>query len=134
MIHSTKEDWLLWLLDRTAIACVVETDARGVLTHFGPGAEAFFACPADEALGKLRYSDFHDAKEMEACRGSAQFQAAIRNPGWTEDLWCVIPRAGEPFSARVTLVPLWGLDSRRPTEEDKPAGWLALYRRVDSGE
>lgn len=120
---------LRFLLDRHPDSCVIETDGKGVITRFGPGAEAFFVCPAAEAIGKMRYSDFHDAKELEACHGSAEFQAAIRDPGWTEDLWRVIPRAGEPFTARVTLVPLWDLDSNVALQDDKPIGWVALYRR-----
>lgn len=117
---------LRWLLDRIPGICMIETDRDGIFTHFGPGAEAFFACPAEEALGKLHYRTFHDAEELRACQGSAEFRAAMESPGWTEEIWRVIPRTGEPFPARVTLL-------RRDCDPEtgESAGWIALYRRIE---
>lgn len=120
------------LLDRLPNSCLIETDAHGLFTYFGPAAEAFFGCPAGEALGKLRYSDFHDPAELEACRATAAFRAAIRDPGYTVGLWRVIPRSGLPCLARVTLVALWPDDMNREDEQERPAGWLAHYQKASS--
>lgn len=127
---TNEASLLRWLTERIPGVCVIQTDARGVFTHFGPGAEAFFACPASEAIGKLKYDAFHDAKEMEACRGSEEFRAAMVNPGWTEDIWSVVPRVGGAFRARVTLLPLRALDSMSCGGQNEVSGWLALYRRL----
>ena len=129
--HGERTAILLQLLDRLPGVCVIETDSHGVLTHFGPGAEAFFGCPAEEALGKLHYGDFHDPDELAACHGSPEFKAAMKSPGWSEDIWRVVPRTGDPFPARVTLVPLHGDLAETGANADKIEGWLALYRRVE---
>ncbi len=128
---KTKETWLRWLLDRAEGACVIETDASGLITQFGPGAEAFFVCPAAQAIGQMKYSEFHDAAELEACKGSPEFVAALAIPGWTEDVWRVVPLADEPFAARVTLIPLRDFGpAEAPGAKDKITGWLAHYRRL----
>ena len=126
--HQDEAGRLAWLIDRQPGACVIETDARGIFTHFGPGAEALFGCPAQVALGKLHYGEFHDAEQLEACQGRPEFREALLNPGWTEDRWRVIPRVGEPFEARVTLVPLRAGSSGADSGEI--VGWRALYRRI----
>lgn len=124
-------DPLRWLIDRIPGVCLIETDAAGVFTHFGPGAEAMFACPAAEALGRLAYAAFHDPAEIEACHGSESFRRAIEDPGWTEQAWRVIPRGGEPFMARVTLVPIRRVDTAAPSGQNEIIGWRALYRRIE---
>lgn len=124
------ERLLWWMLDRIEGTCLIETDGKGVVTRFGPGAEAFFGCPAAEAVGLLRYSAFHDASEMERCKGDAEFKRSMETPGWNEAEWRVIPRSGEPFAARVTLAPLRGLDNGAGNAENPPRGWLALYRKL----
>jgi len=133
---------LLWFLDRIPGACVIGTNAHGVFTHFGPGAEAFFVCPAGEALGRMHYGAFHDPAELEACAGTAEFRAALERPGWTEDVWRVIPRVGDPFMARVTLLPvrgatplaapgtIHGLDNPGANGQNPIVGWWALYQRI----
>lgn len=121
-------DWrqrLLWLIDRIPDCCVIETDRAGILTWFGPAAEEFFGCPAAEALDRLSYRDFHDPAELAACQDDPVFRSAMETRGWTEDDWTVIPRRGDRFRARVTLL-------RRPaqTEGAPEEGWIALYRRL----
>ena len=53
---SARDDpsaWLKWMIDRIPGGCIIQTDAHGIVTHFGPGAEVFFACLAKKVLGKL---------------------------------------------------------------------------------
>lgn len=127
MNDADIDDPLRFLLERIPGVCLIETDAGGILTRFGPAAERFFACPADEAVGRLHYRDFHDPGEMEACRDDPAFRAAMERDGWSEAVWRVIPRAGEPFDASVTLMHAAGdVSGERP-------GWIALYRRIFKG-
>lgn len=128
---------LRWLIDRIDGACLIETDAAGVFTHFGPGAEAMFGVPATQALGRLHYQDFHDPEEMRVCAADPEFKRLTAERGWTEDLWKIIPRVGPPFLARVTLLPRPArspaakpLDSGDPNPHNQKQGWIALYRRV----
>ncbi|MBI1784471.1 PAS domain-containing protein [Candidatus Sumerlaeota bacterium] len=125
MTPSTSEH-LRFVLDRRPGVCLIETDAHGIFTHFGPGAEAFFGCPASEALGKLRYDVFHDPDEMKACHADPKFQAEMRDPGWSEDDWKIIPRSGDAFMAKVTLMP-----ARGEYPDGAIIGWMALYRKLD---
>lgn len=121
---TTSAARLRWLADRLEGACIIETDSKGVLTHFGRAAEKFFCCDAAEALGKLNYKTFHDAEEMQACQGDPEFLAAMEDPGWTEGDWKIVLRTGERFSARVTLLKLSSEESIAPD-----GGWLALYQK-----
>ena len=107
---------------------MIETDAAGIFTRFGPAAVAMFGCPAAEAIGKLHYAAFHDADELRACHGSAEFRAALESPGWSEAEWRVIPRIGAPFRARVALA---RLTDERTGEK---SGWIAFYERIDGEE
>lgn len=114
------------LFERVPGACLIETDASGMITHFGPAAEAFFGRPAEEAIGKLHYGALHDAGEMEACRDDPVFREKLERDGWTEDDWTIVSPKGERFRARVTLV-------RAPAGErdgEGKRGWIALYRRI----
>lgn len=120
----TSTEHLRWLADRLEGACIIETDPKGVLTHFGRAAEIFFRCNASEALGKLNYKTFHDSEEMKTCQGDPEFLAAMEDPGWTEGDWKIVLNTGERFSARVTLLKLSPGESIAPE-----GGWLALYQK-----
>lgn len=131
---------LRWMIDRIDGVCVIQTDRAGVFTHFGPGAEAMFGVTAAQAIGRMRYQDFHDPEELRACHGDPEFKRLTATRGWTEDLWRVIPRVGEPFTARVTLLPAPAqsppdlgpnpLDNPAAIAQNQNNGWIALYRRV----
>ena len=127
---TTPEDQLRWLFTRIPDACLIETDPSGRFTRFGPDAEAFFRCPASDALAKLHYPDFHDPEQMQACNDDPDFMRIIKQQGWIESDWRVIPRSGAPFLARVTLLPLFSLETDVAKGENARRGWLALYRRI----
>lgn len=119
------------LIARIPDACLIETDADGILTRFDEPAERFFGCRAHEVIGRLHYRDLHDRAEMEACRDDPAFRRAMEQEGWTEADWRVIPRRGEPFQARVTLM---RAPAAAPTAVSAPRpGWIALYRRISPG-
>lgn len=124
-------DRIRWMRARDPRGALLTTDARGIVREFGPDAEAFFGRPADEVVGRLSYRDFHDAAQLEACRDDAAFRAAMRDPGWNEGLWTVVPAEGEPFEALVALAPLLDEGDFERSDEPPVVGWIALYRRAD---
>ncbi len=126
MTSSPTENLYRLLFERLPKVGLIETNASGIFTYFGEGAEAFFNCSKEDAVGRLHYRTFHDPVEMEACQNDPDFQARMASEGWSEEDWTVLPREGEPFQARVTLM-------RAPLKPGQDAGeapgWIALYRR-----
>lgn len=115
-----------WLFERIPGVCLIETDPSGVITHFGPAAERFFNCSAEDTIGRVHYESFHDTVEMETCRDDPAFREIMARQGWSEDEWTVVPREGKRFQARVTLV----RKGSGGEGAEKGGGWIALYCRV----
>ncbi len=111
----------------SSMECLIETEEHGIITRWSADAERMFGYSAAETVGKMKYALFHDAKELEACRDSAEFKRAIDQQGFTEDCWKVIPRSGETFIARVKLTALRG-------EDGKIVGWSAKYERLEKSK
>jgi PAS domain S-box-containing protein len=126
MIGREKIDQYRRLLEMQQDACLIETDASGIISYFGPAAAEFFGCRAEEVLGKLHYSAFHDRAEMESCANDPDFMRSIEEQGYSENVWIIRPRGGGFFKAKVTLIPIYNENGNAAER----IGWIALYRRI----
>jgi PAS domain S-box-containing protein len=112
------------ILDNAAYG-IIATDARGVVSSFNRAAEHLLGYTADEVVGKMMPTDWHDREEMAqralklseelgeaVAPGFAVFTARLRHGLPEEREWTFIRKDGVRVPALLSVTPLRGADGQ----------------------